>query len=121
MPVDQQPEPGEVPLSVRREAARAARSAVTAAAAATTGLGIWCGNGAYEQLSEATRTRAGQRALSDLDTARAQLDQAREQLAALVGPPAPALPADTRPLPDLTVYDQLLTRTPEPGASATSG
>ncbi|WP_280246693.1 MULTISPECIES: hypothetical protein [Nocardia] len=68
----------------RLEIAHALERAAFSASAVGMQLGAWAARGDWATLTEEGRTRAGERALADLDAALAELAVVRERLAAAV-------------------------------------
>ncbi|MEV0367993.1 hypothetical protein [Nocardia fusca] len=79
----------------RAEIASEVGRAATAAQAVGMPLGMWCANGDYAKFPEEARTRAGDRALAELDAVLADLAAGRERLAAAISDDAgPTEPTD---------------------------
>lgn len=68
----------------RERLAMAYNSAAEAVSLPSMGLGMWAGRGDYASLPQATRDKAGVKALADIDTAIAALVETRNRVAAAV-------------------------------------
>ncbi|WP_280186777.1 MULTISPECIES: hypothetical protein [Nocardia] len=89
----------------RLEIARALERAAFSASAVGMQLGAWAARGDWATLTEEGRTRAGERALTDLDAALDQLAAVRERLATTLAQQKDDRPHPAGPDPDTTGAD----------------